>query len=444
MKKITGIILAVLMIVMMIATPASAQLNIPQYIRVGLFYNTTAKTAITLSGENVGLQCEGVEPLYASAFSVSVSEGGFYVNDVLYQAETLEFVPDNGIITVDSKPYRGYIRLVSNGNSFSVINVVNLEEYLYGVLPLEMATGWPIEALKAQAVCARTYAAKDVGRFEQYGFDVTDNTLSQMYGGVNVEKEDTTRAVDETKGLIATYNGNIAETYYFATSSGTTLDVKDVWGSDKYPYLVPVDDSLQSEVIPDNGKWKVEYTKNELTELFESKGVDIGIVLDVSVDEYNQQGAVMKLTFSGADGSKTYTKGKTRDILNLRSQTYTLTKLTTGGESKILSVLTGKGNTSTTLNINVLSKEGQTAVADKVNVLSKDTVECYENKTGDFTGIRLEGTGYGHGIGMSQNGAKAMAKAGHTFDEIIKHYYTGVELTSVAAEETENEELEAF
>lgn len=443
MKKFISMIISITMLMSMLVV-AKAQLNIPEYIRVGLFYNTTAKTAITLTGDNIMLNCEGVEPICGADFSIGITEQGFYVNDVLYQADKLEFVTDNEIINIDSKPYRGYVRLISNGTTFNVINVVKLEEYLYGVLPLEMATGWPVEALKAQAVCARTYAAKDVGRFEQYGFDVTDTTLSQVYGGMKVEKEDTTRAVDETRGLIATYNGKIAETYYFATSSGTTLDVKDVWGSENYPYLVPVDDSLQANIMPDSGAWKVEYTKNELTELFEKKGAGIGIVLDVTVDEYNQQGAVMKLTFKGADGTKSYTKGKTRDILNLKSQTYTLTKLTTGGEDKELTVLSGKGNSNIKLNMNVLSKDGQTVVSNKLNVLSKDKIECFEKTDGDFTGIRLNGTGNGHGIGMSQNGAKAMAKAGYTFDEIIKHYYTGVELTNVAAEVTEDEAMEAF
>lgn len=442
MKKIISLIIAVVVVLTFFTLPANAQLNIPEYIRVGLFYNTTAKNTLAISGENVQVVCDGVEPIYANQLSVSINEQGFCVNDVLYQTSTLEFVADNEIINIDSKPYRGYVRLISNGLSFNVINVVKLEEYLYGVLPLEMATGWPIEALKAQAVCARTYAAKDVGRFKQYGFDVTDTTLSQVYGGMKVEKKDTTRAVDETKGLIATYEGQIAETYYFSTSNGTTLDVKDVWGSDKYPYLVPVDDSLQANVKPDLGAWKVEYTKNELTELFEKKGLNLGTILDVTADEYNQQGAVMKLTFRGTNGTKSYTKGKTRDILNLRSQTYVLTKLTSGGEEKELKVLTGKGNSVTKLNLNVISKEGMTTVSDKVNVISKDKIEIYENSQGDFTGIRLNGTGYGHGIGMSQNGAKAMALEGYTFEEIIKHYYTGVELTNVSAEVAEDETVE--
>ncbi len=442
MKKYICIILTALVLISMFNLTAVAQLNIPEYIRVGLFYNTTAKTALTISGENVTVNCDGAEPVTNATFSIGIGDNGLLVNDVLYQTNSIEFVPENNIISVDGKQYRGYIRLLLTDKGINVINVVKLEEYLYGVLPLEMSTGWPIEALKAQAVCARTYAAKDIGRFEQYGFDVTDTTLSQVYGGIGVEKPDCTMAVDETKGMIATYGGKIAETYYFATSNGTTLDVKDVWGGTNYPYLVPVDDSMQSNVIKDNGKWKVKFTKSELTELFKNKGLEIGDVLDVTADEYNNQGAVMKLTVVGADGRKSYTKGKTRDILALRSQTYTITKLTSGGQEKELSVLTSNGSTKTKLGFCVATSSGTQNISNKVNVLSNDKIEFYENTNGEFEGIEINGTGYGHGIGMSQNGAKALALSGYTFDNIIKHYYTGIELTNISVEETENETVE--
>ena len=442
MKKFICVILTALMLLSMLNVTAVAQLNIPEYIRVGLFYNSTAKTALTVSGENVSVNCEGVEPVISSTFSIGIGDYGFLINDTLYQTTTVEFIGENDVISVDGKPYRGYIRLLLTDKGINVINVVKLEEYLYGVLPLEMSTGWPVEALKAQAVCARTYAAKDIGRFEQYGFDVTDTTLSQVYGGIKVEKSDCTQAVDETRGMIATYNGKIAETYYFATSNGTTLDVKDVWGGTNYPYLVPVDDSLQSNVIKDNGKWSVKFTKSELTDIFKNKGVEIGEVIDVTADEYNEQGAVMKLTIKGADGSKTYTKGKTRDILALRSQTYSISKLTSGGTEKELSVLTADGKTKSRLGFSVTSANGIQTIANKVNVLSSDKIELYENTDGEFEGIEINGTGYGHGIGMSQNGAKALALDGYTFDNIIKHYYTGIELTNISLEETNDETVE--
>jgi stage II sporulation protein D len=273
---------------------------------------------------------------------------------------------------------------------------------------------------------------------------LTDNTLSQVYGGINAEKEDCTNAVMETKGMVATYNGKIAEVFYFATSSGTTLDVKDVWGSTTYPYLVPVDDSLQSNVIKDNGKWTVKYTNKELTELFNRKGLALGDIIDVNVDEYNKQGAVMKLTFSGVNDSKTYTLGKTRDVLSLKSQTYTISKLTDNGNKSKLSVLSASGYETCDLELAVLSSGGTEFVTKKVNIISKDSNHIVESNDGEFKGIEITGYGYGHGIGMSQNGAKALANSGYTYEQIIKHYFTGVEVQSVQQEEQLNDRMEAF
>ena len=439
MKRLICLFIVVIMITFSISFSAMAQFDIPEYIRVGLFYNTTAKQALTISGENVCLKGDSFDSVTDNSYTIGIGESGFLINNVLYQVNNVEFFTENNIINVDGKPYRGYIRLLLTDKGINVINCVKLEEYLYGVVPLEMSTGWPVEALKAQAVCARTYAATQLGKFEKYGFDVTDNTLSQVYGGINAEKEDCTKAVDETRGMVATYNGNIAEVFYFATSNGTTLDVKDVWGSTTYPYLVPVDDSLQSSVIKDNGKWTVNYTKDELTDLFNKKGLDLGDIVDVNVDEYNKQGAVMKLTVKGTNESKSYTLGKTRDILSLRSQTYSINKITDKGSNIKLSVLTAAGLESSEIKMNVISADGINSVDKKVNVLSKDGTQVFESQDGEFTGIQITGYGYGHGIGMSQNGAKAFANAGYTYKQIIEHYFTGVEVKCVLQEELLND-----
>ena len=435
MKKIIAMLVVISLIMSFVSVNTYAQINIPEYIRVGLFYGSTAKQNVSLSADNVVVYCEGVPYATVPAVNVTIAPDGFLVNDVLYQAKVLEFVPVSGIINVNSKPYRGYVKLILTAEGITVINIAKLEEYLRGVLPLEMATGWPIEALKAQALCARTYAVSDIGRFEQYGFDVTDTTLSQVYGGVNVEKADCTRAVEETAGMVVTYNGKLAETYYFSTSSGVTLDVKDVWTS-AIPYLVPVDDSLQSNVIKDNGAWKVTYSKQELEELLIKKGVDLGEINSVTVDEYNAQGAVMKLTFKGTKGSKTYTKGKTRDILSLRSQVYTINTLSKTPTSLVtMSIIDKEGVENVSSSLNVLSSQGLMPLGGVFSIMgNNEVVNTPENTPQIFDGIEINGTGYGHGIGMSQNGAKALARAGYTAYQIITHYYTGVQVTGVNQE----------
>lgn len=432
MSKLKKILACLCVLCSLVHIDVSADIIYPETVRVGLFYNNTALSAVNISSESLFLKGEGFEDIEGTSFNVGIGDGGFNINDTLYQLGKVEFHPNTGHIKVNSKPYRGYIRLLLTDKGINVINVVNTEEYLYGVVPLEMSTGWPIEALKAQALCARNYAISSIGRFEQYGFDLTDTTLSQVYGGVNVEKPDCTQAVEETRGMLVSYNGKLAETFYFSTSSGETLDVKDVWGSTNYPYLVSVDDSLQVNVKKDHGAWKATFTKSELTDIFNKKGLELGEIQDVTIDEYNEQNAVMKITFVGANGSKSYTKGSTRDVLSLRSQVYTMTKNTSGGESKEVTIKSSKGETKTKLAFNVASSKGVTAISDKVSVVTANGTSFIENVDGEFNGITLNGTGYGHGIGMSQNGAKALANAGYSFEQIIKHYFTGVEIYNSA------------
>ncbi len=426
MKNAYRCLIITLILSLLFIYPAEADINIPTDIRIGLYYGSTARSEVIISGTSDVICGTTDGAVQALEFNITPTETGFKIGEYKEVQSQIELYPTEGYISVNKKPYRGYIRLINSGNRITVINVVNLEEYLYGVLPHEMSTGWPIEALKSQAICARTYSASNMGRFESYGFDLTDNTLSQVYGGVSSEKEDCTRAVDETKGMVVTYNGKIASTFYFATSSGTTLDVKDVWGSSGYPYLVSVDDSLQSEVIKNNGPWKVTFTKEEINNLISRKGLGIGEIKDISA-EYNEQGAVMKLILTGSEGTKVYQREAARTFFGVRSQVFTIVKNSDSAGS--FCSLGAGGFNSIGADTAVLSAEG-TSTVGSMKVLTANGIEFIE-PSASFDSITLNGYGNGHGIGMSQNGAKAMANAGYTYDKIITHYFTGVDITSV-------------
>ena len=419
-------ILIMCIILLCFAIAAKAEIVVPDIVRIGLFYNSTALSEVTLSG-TAELTCiTSQEEMRNSEFVVSATETGFKIGEFEETLTQLDFYPTNGYISVNNKPYRGFIRLTNRNGKITVINVVKLEDYLYGVVPLEMSTGWPVEALKSQAICARTYSASSIGRFESYGFDMTDTTLSQVYGGVNVEKSDCTQAVDETRGMIVSFDGKIASTFYFATSHGQTLNVKDVWGSSGYPYLVSVDDSLQDNVIPDKGAWKVTYTRGELNNLLARKGLNIGEITDIKT-ELNEQGAVLKLILTGTEGEKVYQRESARNFFGLRSQVYTIEKHSSGNAS--MSVLSANGTETTPGNTAVISASGITNLSD-MKVLTANGIE-FKDSSNTFDSITINGLGYGHGIGMSQNGAKAMAKAGYTYEQIITHYFTGVEITQI-------------
>src|SRR5262245_21964033 len=153
----------------------------------------------------------------------------------------ITFVPGRSMLALDGKPYRGQLVIKASGGKLRAINSVPLEQYVYGVVPVEIGSSGPARALKAQAVAARTYAlaVKRSGG----DFDLYPDIRSQSYGGASVETSATDAAVDATAGRVITYKGKVITAYYFASSGGRTASVQDVWlGSSPVPYLVSVSD----------------------------------------------------------------------------------------------------------------------------------------------------------------------------------------------------------
>jgi stage II sporulation protein D len=156
----------------------------------------------------------------------------------------VEFLPGAAPLRLE-RPYRGTIRVDVKGGRLRAINVVGLEQYLYGVVPAEVPDDWPAEVLKAQAVAARTYALAT--RKTNGDFDLYSDVRSQVYRGINEEEVSTTMAVDETAGEILEFGGRVVTTYFHSTSGGRTASIADVWpGSSSVPYLVSVDDPYDS------------------------------------------------------------------------------------------------------------------------------------------------------------------------------------------------------
>ena len=151
----------------------------------------------------------------------------------------------NGFASVKGRWYRGEL-LVLNNNKLTVINDIPLEQYLLGVVPSEMPSGWNYEALKAQSIAARSYAVANLGKNGSKGYDLKDNTYDQAYGGASAEKQSTNRAVADTKGIVATYNKRVISAYYCASAGGQTKESGDVW-TRNLPYLRSVE-SFDKEI----------------------------------------------------------------------------------------------------------------------------------------------------------------------------------------------------
>ncbi len=139
---------------------------------------------------------------------------------------------EGGFISAKRKWYRGFLMIQNRNQKLTVINNVELEDYIKGVVPSEMPSGWELEALKAQAIAARSYALANLGKRASLGYDLKDTPEDQAYGGASAETAKTNSAVQETDGLVLTYNYKVVPAYYSASAGGKTLNAKQAWGSD--------------------------------------------------------------------------------------------------------------------------------------------------------------------------------------------------------------------
>ncbi|NLO98950.1 MAG: SpoIID/LytB domain-containing protein [Clostridiaceae bacterium] len=337
------------------------------------------------------------------------------------------------LISVNSKPYRGEIELRRFSDSdMTVINIVNIEQYLYGVVPREIESYAPMEALKAQAVAARTFAYRSMGSYKKWDFDVVNTVSSQVYGGYNDEKATTNQAVDETKGKKALYNGNLISMHYFSSSGGRTEDNIYVWGSD-IPYLKSVEDPYEAGNSY-NYNWSRTFTAEDIKMKLFISGVEIGDIVTMVADEYTPAGRVNKLRIVGTKGSITYSNEDIRIILGdngsyLPSRMFTINSSGSGTGSGTASVISADGKST----LNVYGNKAVTSsgvydilsTSGPVKVTGSDNTAIITGNVPSGTFV-LTGKGWGHAIGMSQEGAKGLARNGYTYDQILKHYFTGI------------------
>lgn len=341
--------------------------------------------------------------------------------------------------------YYGGFEYQRSGGNLTVVNILPLETYVKGVIPYEMSPGWPLEALKAQAVSARTYAARYLSQAKHAadGFDVCSTVDCQVYRGAGSTASGPSavsdRAVDDTAGIYAWYNGSYAETYFFSSDGGGTEDPANVWNSNvRYPYLAGKEDPYEPVLdgqIP-NYHWTVTFTAEELTERLEASGRPVGKVVDFYVSETTPSGNVKKITFVGSNGkqySLTHQSG-VRSFLGLRSMRYTINGAsaqasgypvndTTVSSLDGLYAVTGNGKTRP------LSGEVYAVTGTGRTELLLPSAPSAPSGGGSSSGVFvLNGTGWGHHVGMSQWGARAMAEQGFSYEEILKFYYTGIDL----------------
>ncbi|MGI6574607.1 MAG: SpoIID/LytB domain-containing protein [bacterium] len=336
----------------------------------------------------------------------------------------------NKYIMVNGNPYRGQIEVHPIAGTLTVINVLPAEAYLYGVVPREMPTNFPLEALKAQAVAARTYAFANMNKHHADGFDLCATIHCQVYGGVAAEHPHTTVAVDATQNEVMRYQGHLINAYYHASSGGHTENCEFVWNS-SVPYLQGVPDFDSNSPY---ANWVVKYSPEELDAALYRGGIQVGRIEDIELLNRGVSGRVSELRLRGSRGEQVITGNQFRDILGYTELPSTLfdiefqnpgkgfTNITCRPE-QLICVMGGDGNNISWQagDISVVGKDQAGRQAMAIIGLTEYTQEQ----------IVFRGSGLGHGLGLSQWGAKAMAElapaAGPDFYRaILSHYYQGV------------------
>lgn len=339
---------------------------------------------------------------------------------------------------LNSMPYRGMLTFSVKGSTMTGVNVIGLEEYLYGVVPSEMPRSYHAEALKAQAVAARTYAMTKLGAHSGSGYQLCDTTACQVYKGYSNEADATTAAVNETAGEVACYQGSPIEAVFSASTGGYTENSENVWNT-VVPYLRAVKEVGEF----DESSWTKTLTLADLTALLQAKGAGIGKAEDIRITKISEGGRVQELQIIGTSGVKTLNKESIRTYFSsacgtLPSKMFTINgkggaSAAGGGVSQrsgLLSAAASQGIIAKTegalsylngkrLSVDVDAKQTQaSANSNAVYTVSISTVQ-----NGKFV---FSGRGSGHGVGLSQKGAQAMAQKGYDYEEILCHYYTGI------------------
>lgn len=305
----------------------------------------------------------------------------------------------------EDRSYRGVLEIIPGSeDGFTLVNELNVEEYLYSVVPSEMPAYWPKEALKAQAVAARSYTLHRRRRYRSRGFDLLSSVASAHYSGVTGEHPRTTEAVRETRGELLITKGRILDAVYSANSAGYTESSESVWGSPtplvavSDPLLPPLDrprtpltlyswlldrpesySSKERFSSPSAYRWKILVPRQEIERRLARRGQSVGTVQAVFPGPRGITGRVESVTIRGSEGETRILRDAVRSAL--------------GGLRSNLFVAAPR--------------------------LDADGVPQ------DFL---FEGAGWGHGVGMCQSGAAGMAEAGQTHSEILGHYYPESEL----------------
>lgn len=365
---------------------------------VSLYANAAFAVKDNISGQDVGYVSaeqrielkrnkDKIEVFDASGKSIGVSA-----------SFSMDTKSANIRFSVGGNSYRGYLLLLPEEDKINVINVLDLESYLMGVVRNEIGNLMPdqLEAAKAQAVAARTYAVRYKGKYKQY--DYVSDVNDQVYEGASSESDITTRAVIETVGEIAVMGGKPVNAFYFSTCGGVTANVQEVWkSSTPTTYLASINNEVAGKNLCEESphyRWELNWTGDEIEKLIKD---NLKVVIpQEEVSQIDNQ-RLYNLAVISRDSSqrvKEFKIGFTKDSFIVSGEQ---ARRILRGEKYIL-------------------------------YSSLFRLDIIRNPDGTIQSVKCKGAGFGHGVGMCQYSARTMAKQGYTYKQILQFFYRGTEM----------------
>ncbi len=418
-----------------------------------------------------------------------VSKTGKVLYDYVPASEQIHF----GIYSADTVTPIKYGSYIYNGvfefqrvdSALRLINVIDLETYIEGVLPYEISRTWPIEAQKAFAVTVRNYTLTHVGEHNDYDFDVCTTTCCEVYRGCTKTNQTVIDCVKATEGIVTIYDGEIQRQWYSSSCGGTTVSAADAWGGRDIPYLHAIATPWEQYKIHNNGYWTVQYSPSSLAETLRAQGYSQikGNVTSIKINSFSENSTyAISVTVKDDRGNSVTIKNsdKIRVGLNLRSANFVVGKAgqtvtvrdyglrgygdfaADSGFFEKIHILTGSGAHTISANspmyamtpngkqqlawsegLWLQAKSGvnlfmpynedelpRTAYTGKLDFNQLDMVWRDRQITldGDSGNFVFVGRGWGHGVGSSQNGYRDLANDGYVWQEIISFYYEDCDL----------------
>lgn len=390
------------------AIPGINEETLTPIIRVPFVRVLLVESQVRVQVESEGslaIECldRGQQTVYYAAQAITVSIYGTRLRVVNNRGDVIQdgsdevnFIPRGAgsHVRIDGKRYRGIVKVLPYGDNVRLVNILYMEDYLRGVVPPEIGprSDDEIEAIKTQAIAARTYA---MGHLQQYGqepYDMKATTVDQIYEGLESENRLVDRAIEATAGQVIMYHDDYINAYYHSTCGGMTDNIQEVWDKPVAPYLKPVADSGACSWSK-YYRWEEDFTEAQLRGRIEQylssdRGREIRLapIEDIAITERTSGGRVSKLVVRTKNDTYRFYKDRIRWVI------------------------------------------GRASSPDLILPSDKFDVELLRAQRDKITGIKIRGAGYGHGVGLCQCGAIGMARKGWTYDRIIPYYYSGVQI----------------